>query len=168
MKSLGTKLHLATTKIMSVVTAISAVLLASSALAYVFNCFMRYVVKKPFAWPEEYCTYIIVVMVYFIASRMEYHDDMLVIGLIDVWSEKSKILKAVLYLVQAVVTFGVYGILFNAATKVIAQQFKYSTISPIMHIPMGAYFTAIRIFFALIIIAWVIKLITMFRDEKEV
>jgi len=167
-KSLSTKLHSVVTKVMNVVTAISAVLLASSALVYVFNCFMRYVVKKPFAWPEEYCTYIIVVMVYFIASRMEFHDDMLVIGLIDIWSEKSKVLKTILYFVQAIVTFGVYGILFNAATKVIAQQFKYSTISPILHIPMGAYFTLIRIFFALIIVAWVIKLITMVRDEKEV
>ena len=151
----------------NLVNTISAVLLGSSVILYAFNCFMRYVVGKAIPWPEEYCTYIVVLMVWFMTCRMEFFEEELCIGLVDAWAAKSKPLRYALLAFQFVVTIFIYGVLIKVADNVVAQQFRFGAISPVIHFSMGMYFTLIKVCFILVIVAWIINLLTRDYGSKE-
>ena len=146
--------------ILKIVSAVSAVMLATSALFYVMNCYMRYVMKAPLAWPEEYCIYIVVLMTFLMQCRLEFYNEGLGIGFIDSLLVKSKLLRIFVTLAHAAVVFVVYAILLKVGHTVVQQQIRFGALSPVMRIHMGIYFSLINVCFILVIVFWVIRLFT--------
>ncbi len=149
------------------ISAISAVMLTSSVLIYIFNCFMRYVMRAPLPWPEEYCIYIVVLMVYFMQCRLEYKGEQLGIGLIDQWLEKYKILRVLVTLIQGGTAIFVYVVLYRVGLTVVRQQNTFGAVSPVMRVPMGIYFSLINACFILVIVFWAIRFFTKNYDKME-
>ena len=149
------------------VTVISSVMLASSVLIYVFNCFMRYVVRAPLPWPEEYCIYIVVLMVYFLQCRLEYKGEQLGIGIIDQLLAKNKILRILVTLIHGGTAIFVYVVLFKVGLVVVEQQYSFGAVSPVIRVPMGIYFGLINACFVLAIAAWAIRFFTKDYDVVE-
>lgn len=149
------------------VTVISAVLLTSSVLIYIVNCFMRYVMRAPLPWPEEYCIYIVVLMVYFLQCRLEYKGEQLGIGLIDNLLAKYKPLRVIITLIHGGTAIFVYGVLYKVGTTVVEQQIRFGNVSPIMRVPMGTYFRLIDACFILVIVFWIIRFITDDYEKVE-
>lgn len=154
-----------TGKVLDIVILICALLLASSIVIYAINCFLRYGFKAPMPWPEEYCTYFVVFMVYLLQCRLEFKDEELVIGVIDGQLKKSKVLRIVTFWIRTLVTIGIYGYLFTIGQTVIQQQVRFGALTPVMKIPLGIYFNLINICLLLVIVFSVINLIT--KDYNE-
>ena len=152
--------------ILQVLTYLCAALLASSVIFYAVNCFMRYVVHAPMTWPEEYCIYIVVLMVYLITCRMEFFGEELSIGIIDPLLEKSKFLSNVIFVLHGLLTMFIMYQLYKIGVDVVAMQNRYSIVSPVMRIPMSIYFGLVNASFVLVIVFWVINLLT--RDYKQI
>lgn len=150
-----------------IIHAISALMLAASALAFVLNVYMRYIAGAPLAWPEEFSLYIVVLMVYLMQCRLEFKNESLGIGIIDPLLAKSKPLRIFVALFHIVVVIVVFGILLNVGQTVVQQQIRFGALSPIMRIPMATYFNLINICFILIIVFWVIRLFTHNFDEHD-
>lgn len=154
--------------ILQVVMVISAVMLTTSLIFYALNCFMRYVVRSPLPWPEEYCVYIVVLMVYFMQCKLEFHGEELCIGVLDNFINSSKAIRIIHTVFQGVVTIFLYCYLYvNAGLGVVAQQVSYGILSPVMRIPMGIYFNLVNICFLLVVIFWVINIFTKDYDKVE-
>lgn len=153
--------------ILTVITVVCAILLASSVVFYAFNCFMRYVVRNPLPWPEEYCIYIVVLMVYVITCRMEFFEEELCIGIIDPLIKKSKIVRNVLFILHGLLTIFIMYQMYKIGTDVVAQQSRYGIVSPVMRIPMGIYFGLVNASFVLVIVFWVINLLTKDYNQVE-
>lgn len=149
------------------VTVISAVMLTSSVLIYIFNCFMRYVMRAPLPWPEEYCIYIVVLMVYFMQCRLEYKGEQLGIGLIEPLLAKHKALRVIATLIHGGTALFVYVVLYNVGLTVVKQQIRFGALSPVMRVPMGIYFGLINACFVLVMVFWVIRFITNDYDKVE-
>lgn len=155
-------------KILQVVTVLSAIMLTTSVIFYALNCFMRYVVRAPLAWPEEYCVYIVVLMVYFMQCKLEFHGEELCIGVLDNLIAKSKAIRIVQTLIQGAVTIFIYcHLFFNVGLGVVAQQNQYGILSPVMRFEMGVYFGLINACFLLVVIFWVINILTKDYDKVE-
>lgn len=157
-----------TEKALNAVIALSAVMLASSMLIYAYNCFMRYAVRAPMSWPEEYCTYIVVLMVFFMQCRLEFKDESLCIGLLDNMMEKNPVLERLLFYLRGVISLIVFGILLNVGVSVAKQNFFYGSISPVLKFSMGMYFALVDVCLALVMVFWVVNIITRRFGKTEV
>lgn len=149
------------------VTVISSVMLAASVLVYVFNCFMRYVIRAPLPWPEEFSIYIVVLMVYFLQCRLEYKGEQLGIGIIDHLLTKHKILRVIVTLIHGGTAIFVYVVLFKVGLVVVEQQYTFGAVSPVIRVPMGIYFGLVNACFILAIVSWVIRFFTKDYDVIE-
>ena len=165
LKAFKVKLRRFSDVILWIVTAISAVMLTTSVLFYVMNCYMRYVMRAPLAWPEEYCIYIVVLMFYFIQCRLEFRNEGLGIGIIDAFLAKSKLLRIFATLFHGTVAIFVYVVLLNVGRTVVRQQIRFGVLSPVMRVPMSIYFSLINVCFILVILFWVIRLFTQDYDK---
>lgn len=152
-------------KVLDIITLLAGYVLASAVILYTINCFMRYCLKAPMAWPEEYCTYFVVFMVYLLQCRLEFKGEELTIGLIDNQLKKSKALRRIIFYVQALITIGIYGYLYYVGMEVVKKQYQYATVTPIMKIPYGVYFNLINICLVIVIVFWIVNLLTKDLDE---
>lgn len=161
------KLKKITDKVLVVVLILSGFMLLSSVVCYTANCFMRYVVKAPLSWPEEYCTYIVVLMVFLMQCRLEFRDESLSIGVLWEKVKDRPVARRILFSFKGIVTIGVSLILAFIGKDLALQQFMYKAVTPVMRIPFGIYYAAIAICFLLVVLVWLIHLFTVDFDSAE-
>jgi TRAP-type C4-dicarboxylate transport system permease small subunit len=128
---------------------------------------MRYIVRAPRSWPEEYCIYIVVLMVYFLQCRLEFKGEQLGIGIIDTLLVKHKTLRIIATLIHGAVAIVVFAVLFKVGLTVVQQQYIFGIISPVIRFPMVIYFGLINGCFVLVIAFWAIRFITKDYDVVE-
>ena len=154
--------------ILRLVYILSAVMLGSSTFIYAVNgVVMRYVMRAPIAWTEEYCIYIVVLMTYLMQCRLEFYDQGIGMGVINIILPKSKALRIFVTLFNGAVVAFVYVILLNVGRTVVRQQIRFGTLLPIMKLPMAIYFGLINVCFALVLAFWVIRLFIHGFDMME-
>ena len=147
--------------ILRLVNILSAVMFGSSTVIYVANgIVMRYILRAPVAWADEYCIYIMVLMTYFMQSRLEFYDQGIGVGFIDSFLSKSKALRIFVTLFNGAAVAFVYVVLLNVGYTVVRQQIRFGTRFPIIRLPMAIYFGLINVCFVLVLAFWVIKLFT--------
>lgn len=165
MKALD-KLREFTDKFLLIILIVSGLALGSSAVFYALNCLLRYAFKAPLAWPEEYCTYVIVLMVFLMQCRLEFRDESLSISVIWEKVKEKPIARRILYSFKGIVTIAMAALMTDIGFSLVEQQFTYGAVTPVMRIPFGIYYIAISISFALVAIVWVINLFTKQFDEE--
>ncbi len=154
-------------KFLLIVLIVSGLFLASSAILYALNCFLRYVAKAPLPWPEEYCTYVIVLMVFFMQCRLEFREESLSIAVVWEKVKHRRIARRVLFTIKGVTTIVVAALMADIGFSLVDQQFAYNSVMPVMRIPFGIYYAAISVCFVLVVIVWLILLFTKRFDQIE-
>jgi TRAP-type C4-dicarboxylate transport system permease small subunit len=139
---------------------LSAVFLGTSAIVYAYNSVLRYVFKSAMPWPEEYCTYIVVLMLFLLQCRLEFYDEELAIGVLDNLTERYPVLKRVLFYFRCALTLVLFGILLNVCIAVTKTNFSYGVLSPVLRIPMGLYFLMTAVTFGLVMLFTLLNMIS--------
>lgn len=160
------KLKLITDKFLLIVLVISGIFLGTSVLFYVLNCMMRYLFKAPLAWPEEYCTYIVVLMVFLMQCRLEFRDESLSIAVIWEKVKHKPVPRRVMFTVKMILTIIMSALLMYCGYNLTKQQMMYRSVLPVTRIPFSIYYGAITVCFILVIIVGIIHLFTKKFDEK--
>lgn len=155
-----------TGKILTLSLWLSALILGSSVLIYAANSILRSF-KMAMPWPEEYCTYIVVVMVFLLQGKLEFDGDALTIDILEGAAKRSLFFRRLLHLIRLVVTAGVGIVLFRTGVSVASQNFSYGSVSPVMNISMGIYFSIINVCFVLLIITSVVCFILRLCEKEE-
>ena len=156
-----------TDKILNFTLGISAVILASSVVIYAFNSLLRSM-KMAMPWPEEYCTYIVVIMVFLVQSKLEFHDEELTINALDSVANKKPWFNTVLHVFRYLFTILVVGVIFRSCVTVAQQNFQYKAVTPVMNFSMGIYFSLVAICFGLVILTAAVSLILRLGQRGSV
>lgn len=154
------RLEKITDKFLLIVLIVSGVILASSVIFYAMNCFLRYAVKSPLAWPEEYCTYVIVLMVFLMQCRLEFYDESLSIAVVWEKVKDKPVPRRILFTFKGIVTILISVLMAHIGRNLTIQQFDYNAVTPVMRIPLGVYYAAIDICFLLIVVVWIVHIFT--------
>lgn len=147
-----------TDTVLNIILAISAIILASSVVIYAFNSFLR-TLKMAMPWPEEYCTYIVVIMIFLVQSKLEFCNEELTINALDSVANKTPWLDKLLYVIRYLFTIVAVAIIFYTCVTVAQQNFQYKAVTPVMNVSMGLYFSLVAFSFGLVILTCAVSLI---------
>jgi len=158
-------------KFITIMVVISGCILGIGALLYTFNSITR-LFKYSVSWIEELCIYSIVLMVFLMQAKLEFHNEQLSISVLADKLKNKPILKRILYTFKGVVTIFVCIVLFRVGLSVIKQNLTYGVLSPVLGFPMGLYFLLINICLMMVILCQFVNIFTKKieteDDKKEV
>jgi len=148
---------------------LAGIFLATSVFFYALNSLLRYFVKSAMPWPEEYCTYIIVLMIFLMQCGLEFREESLAIGVLDNVAKKYRVIEYIRFYFKTVLAIVVFVVLAHTGIGVVKQNLQFGVLSPVLRVPMGIYFALMVATFFLVILFTVLNMISTqkFRGKQK-
>lgn len=152
-------------KVQKAMLTIAGACLAISTLLASINTIMRYTVGAGFAWSEEITTYLVVYVVFFGITYLEYTDGQLSIDITNTYLKNEKILK-IIAIVRKCITIAAIFIIMYYNILSTQKAFERETTTSVLNFPRFMLYGVTVACLMVTLIGLVVSLITLRKKEE--
>ena len=143
---------------------VAGVFLGISVFFATINAFVRYGLGSSFPWAEEFCTYLVVILVFLVQPWLEAADEQLTIGILGS-RLKNEALKKVIFIVRGIITVVIFYYLVQFGIYVAEKAYVNKTVTYVLQFPRYILYAITTGIFGLVIVEW-LAVIFLNKGEK--
>lgn len=151
-------------KVNAVIGTVAGVFLGISVFFATINAFVRYGLGSSFPWAEEFCTYLVVILVFLVQPWLESTDEQLSIGILNSKLKNEKVRKAI-FVFRGIITVIIFYFLVKFGIYVIEKAYISKTVTYVLQIPRYILYAITTCIFGLVIVEW-LAVILFNKGEK--